>query len=552
MTNKIKKIAIFGGSFDPVTFAHVDIVKNLEKKFDVVIVVPSYISPFKTGATADDEKTRFALCKKLFASQKTEVCRYEISKKGVSYSVDTVEHLYKRNKDAKLFFVIGSEELNRLTEWRNIDVLKTLVTFYVVPRPGFEPTNEMLKTLKDRRIKIKLASFGGADISSARVKLDIAFGKPNAFVPDAVYREIRKGAFDPYGKYVDKLYEYGLDARRIEHTYRTALRGVELAKKYGGNVNDAVIACILHDVAKAVDPDDYKVALDLSGYPLPTVHAPIGAYIARKEFGVSDEIYNAIRLHTTADENMTLTDEIVYLADKTESGRSYRSLDVMLKLCDTDKNVAMLEALSEIGGLEKTDACEASARALAYYRKLCGGVNVNEIIGAAQLPAVRKTPSAAVKSVPEKASKAVAAVGKKHAAVVEVKQKSTALREYKPTDAASASDIKKIARAVADELGKHKAHDIDIIDLDGKTIVADYFVIASCSSTTAVKALNGYVEDRLKKQFGLDPVKRDVDREWVALDYGGVIIHIFTDKTREFYNIERLWSDGSNVERYDG
>ncbi len=60
----------------------------------------------------------------------------------------------------------------------------------------------------------------------------------------------------------------------------------------------------------------------------------------------------------------------------------------------------------------------------------------------------------------------------------------------------------------------------------------------------------GYVEDRLKKQFNIDPAKRDVDKEWIALDYGGVIIHIFTDKTREFYNIERLWSDGSNVERF--
>ena len=113
-------------------------------------------------------------------------------------------------------------------------------------------------------------------------------------------------------------------------------------------------------------------------------------------------------------------------------------------------------------------------------------------------------------------------------------------------------EARDIAIAVADELNLHKARDIDIVGLDGKTIIADYFVIASCSSTTAVKALMGYAEDRLTKQFGLDPIKRDVDREWVALDYGAVIIHIFTDKTREFYNIERLWSGKceNNIERY--
>ncbi len=54
----------------------------------------------------------------------------------------------------------------------------------------------------------------------------------------------------------------------------------------------------------------------------------------------------------------------------------------------------------------------------------------------------------------------------------------------------------------------------------------------------------------LTKKFGLDPSKRDTDREWIALDYGSVIVHIFTDQTREFYNIERLWADGGNIKRY--
>lgn len=554
MKSNVQKIAVFGGSFDPVTFAHVDIVCNLEKKFDRVIVVPSFISPFKSGA--DDAEIRLALCKKLFASQKTEVCRYEIAKKGVSYSALTAEYLCKRNAGAKLFFVIGSEELVRLEEWHDIDKLKTLVTFYAISRPGYVPSEKLLKTLKARRIKIKTASFTGTDISSTVVKLDAAFGKPNMFVPDAVHAYIRKGYFDPYGKYVKKLREYGLDYRRLEHTYRTAVRGAYLAKKYGESVSDAVVACLLHDIAKSVDVAEYAHSVDISGYPAPTAHAPIGAYIARKEFDVSDRIYNAIRLHSTADANMTLLDEIVYLADKTESGRSYRSLELMLKLCELDKDVAMLEALSEIGELEKTDKCDMSERALAYYREKCGNVNVNALVGSSQLPAVgaaskavkptEQKPSKAVKVTEERPSKAVAVARQKQTAVAAVKIKHDAANK----DISEVGGIKAVALATADELDKHKARDIDIIALDGKTIIADYFVIATCSSSTAVKALNGYVEDRLKKQFDLDPIKRDVDREWVALDYGGVIVHIFTDKMREFYNIERLWSDGSNVERY--
>ena len=64
-----------------------------------------------------------------------------------------------------------------------------------------------------------------------------------------------------------------------------------------------------------------------------------------------------------------------------------------------------------------------------------------------------------------------------------------------------------------------------------------------------MRALGGYVEDKLTKKFGIDPSRRDLNAEWYALDYGAVIIHIFTDKTREFYNIERLWADGTNVTR---
>lgn len=578
MKSKKTKIAVFGGSFDPVHFGHIDIVKNSERLFDRVIVVPSYISPFKTGELADDGAARYKLCKKVFESDKTEVSRYEISKKGVSYSVDTASYYKKKYADAELYWILGSEELIRLGGWRNMDKLKTLVTFFVVPRPGFAPTDALLKELKRNKIKIKFAKFTGLDISSTLIKIDRAFGADNKYVPSIVDDYAKKhGLFDVYGKYVGALYAYGLDDRRIRHTYRTAVRGAELAKLYGGSVRDAVSACILHDIAKAVDPAEYADKVDISDFPRPTAHAPIGAYIARRELGVSDEIARAIRLHSTADENMSLLDEIVYLADKTELGRTYKSLDKMLYLCKLDKNVAMLAALSEIGELESSDKCKLSERALAYYKKLCGDTVIPELPprkmpDAAQsgLPAVR-VGSKALRTAPDPKSKEMRAVPAERSKGMRVvpdrskelrtvddgieksftrRAKTDALKASRTQFISTGDEIKDIAVASADALCLHKARDIDIISVNGKTIVADYFVIASVASTTAVKALTDYVEDRLKKQFDIDPSKRDVDKEWVALDYGGVIIHIFTDKTREFYNIERLWSDGSNVERY--
>lgn len=557
---KRSKIAVFGGSFDPPHFAHTDIVENLEKLFDRVIVVPSYISPFKSGAERAD--MRLKLCKRVFSSDKTEVLGREIKRGGLSYSVDTAAYLAKKYGGGDLYWVIGSEELARLGEWHNIDKLKTLVKFYVVLRPGFTPDAELLQSLKKRKIKIKIAKFEGVGVSSSRIKIDTAFGMPNCAMPDAVRAFSQKhGLFDPYGEYVNGLYKYGLKPHRIAHTYRVAVRGAELAKLYGANVNDAVVACILHDIGKSANTEDYKNDVDLAGFPAPTAHAPIGAYIAKRDYGVSDEIAHAIKVHSTGCGDMSVLDAIVYLADKTESGRSYESAEYLRYLCSVDINLAMRFALTEINGLDRIEKSSYASAALAHYAALCGNAEYPEMPVPEQdrgsgsvLPAVRHTTEIGdvelrSKAVAEKKNtdKSVAIVSEKSKELANTPSKAVSVKAaHTPV---SDSESGRIAEAVCAELDLHKAHDIDIIDLDGKTIVADYFVLASATSTTAVQALYGYVEDKLKKQFGIDPLRRDVDREWVALDYGGVIVHIFTDKMREFYNIERLWSDGTNVTR---
>ena len=102
-----------------------------------------------------------------------------------------------------------------------------------------------------------------------------------------------------------------------------------------------------------------------------------------------------------------------------------------------------------------------------------------------------------------------------------------------------------LSAAIAYLLGLKKGKTIVTIDLSGKTVIADYFVIASAYSTTAVKALSNYVEDELAK-CGVEPIHRDVDQKWVALDYGYVIVHVFYKELRDFYRIERLWEDGAD------
>ena len=120
----------------------------------------------------------------------------------------------------------------------------------------------------------------------------------------------------------------------------------------------------------------------------------------------------------------------------------------------------------------------------------------------------------------------------------------------KPAPVTDVSTPVLLAEAVARFLDEKKGSDISIIDISGRSIIADYFVIASATSTTQVRALADYVDEKLSKEFGLEPLHRDSDKKWIAVDYGSVIVHIYYEEMREFYQLERLWSDGSNIRNF--
>ena len=101
-------------------------------------------------------------------------------------------------------------------------------------------------------------------------------------------------------------------------------------------------------------------------------------------------------------------------------------------------------------------------------------------------------------------------------------------------------------------LADKKANDIVTLDITDMTVIADYFVIASGRSTTQVKALADYVDEKFS-ELGIEPLRREgvAEGRWVVLDYGSVIVHIFNDETRMFYCLERLWNNGTNAKKYE-
>ena len=110
---------------------------------------------------------------------------------------------------------------------------------------------------------------------------------------------------------------------------------------------------------------------------------------------------------------------------------------------------------------------------------------------------------------------------------------------------------KELALKAVEILDKKKAEDIKVIEVTEQTIVADYFVIASGTSSTHVKSLADDVEYELEQIGVEDGHIEGRATGWVLLDYGAVLMHVFDKESRAYYNLERLWTDANLLDLSD-
>ncbi len=108
---------------------------------------------------------------------------------------------------------------------------------------------------------------------------------------------------------------------------------------------------------------------------------------------------------------------------------------------------------------------------------------------------------------------------------------------------------KKMAKIAYDALDEKLGEDIKVIDISNVSVLADYFVIASGSNENQVKALVENVDEAMEKK-GFMPKQREGYGlgNWVLLDYGDIIVHVFDKDNRLFYDLERIWSDGKTID----
>ena len=180
----LKKIAIYGGTFDPVHHAHLILARDALETLgvDEVIFVPAAISPLKKAAPIASSESRLAMLRAAVKGESrfsVEDC--ELRRPPPSYTIDTVEEVRRRNSDAAIYCLVGEDNVARLTKWHRFAELEKMVHFIVLDRTGQPPSHSY--PVIERKI----------DIAATEIRKRVASGRSIRYlVPPAVEEIIRR------------------------------------------------------------------------------------------------------------------------------------------------------------------------------------------------------------------------------------------------------------------------------------------------------------------------------------------------------------------------
>lgn len=180
----MKKIGIFGGSFDPIHHGHLILAREALETLalEQVLFIPAAQSPHKPGTAPASAAARWEMLEAAIAGENGfAASRVELDRPAPSYAVETMEELRAQNPETEFFFLVGEDNLPKLSTWHRFDDLARLVQFVVLDRTGCEV--EYSYAAVRRKI----------DISATAIRKRVASGQSIRYlVPEAVERIIRR------------------------------------------------------------------------------------------------------------------------------------------------------------------------------------------------------------------------------------------------------------------------------------------------------------------------------------------------------------------------
>lgn len=369
----VLRIGVYGGTFNPPHLGHMASARAAmeELRLDKLILIPTADPPHKVlpeesaEGLARLEMTRLmadGLEEQLNREGDVSAIDLELQRPGKSYTADTLAQLHAAYPEDELWLLMGADMFLTFPAWHEpekIASLAHLVTFAREERVDREVLEGQAAELQKRfgASSVILSLARVVALSSTQIRAALALGDGTGlWMP--VYGYILRRQLYCVQKDLKSLSDEDLravsysmvKAKRIRHICGTEQAAVALAVRWGADVGKARRAAILHDCTKYLSGEEqlqlcrrYGVALDaLEREAVKLLHAKTGAWIARDEFGVDDDIFYAIYWHTTGRARMSLLEQVLYLADYMEPNRVFPGVEELRDLAVRDLNAAVL------------------------------------------------------------------------------------------------------------------------------------------------------------------------------------------------------------------
>ncbi len=355
------KIGIYGGTFNPIHKGHVHFAKMAVRELglDKVILIPDNIPPHKESMGIAPSYHRMQMC--LLAveqEEKIEVSDMEIKRQGISYTVDTLKEIKRKNPDAELFLLTGTDMFLTIDKWKSAAEIMTLSTAVGAPRTK-EDLPRLLKKereITERGLKCRVLPLTPVETSSTEIRNGCEDGLDKK-VLSYIEQNSLYGCPLKFNVDLDKMKEKVramLSPFRFQHSLNVADEAVTLGRINGCDLTLCYIAGLLHDSLKEISKDemlkilkDTDIINDKAFLLSPKIwHGYAAALCLGEKFGIySKDIKDAVAYHSTAGANMSLLSKIIYMADLLSADRSFPKVDELREKTHLCLDAGLLEAL---------------------------------------------------------------------------------------------------------------------------------------------------------------------------------------------------------------